>query len=78
MKRGTVIRFVMTDPDDPQIQSRPKYALIIGLDPKSPESFLLHTTSKLEKLEALRRRMPDALKEFQPGDLGDRVKSGHT
>jgi hypothetical protein len=58
----------MTDPDDPNIQSRHKYALIIGLDSQSPESYLLLTTSRLDKLAAIRARMPDAFKEFQPGD----------
>lgn len=62
-----VIRFLMTDPDDKSIQSRYKYALLIGLDSGSAESFLLLATSRIEKLEAFRKRNPDAFHEFTAG-----------
>jgi hypothetical protein len=57
----------MTDPDDPSIQSRYKYALLVGLDSGSAECFLLLTTSRVEKLEPFRRRNPDAFHEFAAG-----------
>ena len=65
-----VIRFLMTDPDDPKIESRNKYAVVIGLDPGSDDSFLLLTTSKLDKPDAIRQRVPDAFHELAVGSYG--------
>jgi hypothetical protein len=67
-KRGTIIRFLMTDPDDPHVESRHKFALVIGIDPESPESFLLLTTSKIDKYEVMRRRLPEGFHEFSVED----------
>ncbi len=66
-QRGTIIKFLMTDPDDPAIKSRPKYALIVGRDCSESESFLLLTTSKLDKLEPFRKRLPEGFYDFAVG-----------
>lgn len=68
LKRGSVIRFLMTDTDDPQIQSRYKYALVVGLLPEASDSFLLLTTSRLEKLVAIRKRIPEGFHQLEAGD----------
>jgi hypothetical protein len=60
----------MTDPDDPRIESRYKFALLIGLDSGATESYLLLTTSQLDKLAPIRRRIPDGFHELSAGDYG--------
>jgi hypothetical protein len=65
--RGTVIKFLMTDPDDPRIESRPKYALLVGIESEGPESLLLLATSKLDKLNAFRTRLPRGFHDLAVG-----------
>jgi hypothetical protein len=69
-KRGVIIKFLMTDPDDPALESRYKYALVIGLDCDEPESYLLLATSKLDKIESIRKRIPDGFHYIEAGDYG--------
>jgi hypothetical protein len=59
--RGAVVRFLMQDPDDPSIDQRYKYAVLLNLDCQEDESILFLTTSKVEKLEVLRQRDPQAV-----------------
>jgi hypothetical protein len=66
-KRGAVIRYLMPDPDDPSIEDRFKYALLVNLDLQDKESFLFLATSVIVKLEPIRARMPNAFHEFKPG-----------
>jgi hypothetical protein len=65
--RGMILRYLMKDPDDPAISERHKYALVANLDTTESESFLLLTTSRLEKATFIRATLPDAFHEFSVG-----------
>ena len=67
-KRGAIIKFLMTDPDDPAIERRYKYAMVVGLDCAEPESYLLLATSKVDKIEPIRKRIPDGFHDLVVGD----------
>jgi hypothetical protein len=66
-RRGMVVRYLMPDPDDPAIQERRKYALLSNLDCEETDSFLLLTTSKIEKISRIERHFPNDFHRLNVG-----------
>lgn len=44
--RGTVVKFLMTDCDDPAVSEREKYAIVLNIDTGDAEVLLVLTTSR--------------------------------
>jgi hypothetical protein len=57
----------MTDPDDPEVQERYKYGVLLNLDCSSAESFIFLTTSRIDKVEPIRDRFPVGFHDFAVG-----------
>src|SRR5262249_3738287 len=63
-KRGTIMRFVM-ECDDPQVEEKPKYGIILNLDSKDEEALLAITTSQIDFYD--NRRFEDEILRVSPG-----------
>src|SRR5258708_7400728 len=65
--RGAVLRFLMTDLDDPARSERNKYAIVLNVDPSDPEVLLVLTTSNIEWFKTARDWAKNAVLSLAKG-----------
>jgi hypothetical protein len=66
-QRGVVLRFLMSDLDDPNRDTRNKFAVVLNVDPSDPEILLVLTTSNVELFRSAAKWVGDSILELSAG-----------